>query len=431
MMMIFVIPSHAKEESFSFHQNNQAYLLDMDSQALLARFELLEKEAPFLSTYMLHEDHIGYAVMAKLIQAAKEGRKPRLLLDWAATNVSPDIIYYLIDHGVEVRQFQRGRDLSNIWNNGIIAGHNRRMHCKIITTADDHMITGGRNWSDGYMGLSSKEKNIDMDVMVKGEAARDARNFQEFLWDSKYVQKINPPVLTNARKLAYKKIETKLENSEQFLITSGLIPEKSTGQTAKYLKPVENISFVWDHKISNGRAEGSGDALIKLIREAQSEILIETQYLLPVKEVMEELKKAADRGVKIKIITNGPDSAANSFSRKLTVTAQEMRRKLMQYKGIEVIEVSDKWLHSKVALIDGTKALVWSHNFDPRSWNINLEAGVQINDFEFGQKLKATMDSHISMNPTAIRDGKKLRKDACIDFFKGILLRIPTVHNNL
>lgn len=110
----------------------------------------------------------------------------------------------------------------------------------------------------------------------------------------------------------------------------------------------------------------------KMITEAKKSIKITTPYLMLEPEMIFALTSAAQSGVKVTILVPGkPDKF---WVNQATKSYYEV---LLQ-KGIEIYEYTNIFVHSKVLIIDDRIASVGSVNFDPRSFNINFEATVII-----------------------------------------------------
>ncbi|MBI2602740.1 MAG: phosphatidylserine/phosphatidylglycerophosphate/cardiolipin synthase family protein [Deltaproteobacteria bacterium] len=136
------------------------------------------------------------------------------------------------------------------------------------------------------------------------------------------------------------------------------------------------------------------DAYLNLINNATSEILIENAYFIPSEPVMKSLRRAAKRGVEVKIITNAFETndvppvallSRHRFKEFADYTYQRAGQK-KQTKQIEIYEwtgdidqdgiLEQGTNHSKFMLVDRKLALIGSYNLDPRSRNINSESGI-------------------------------------------------------
>ena len=122
------------------------------------------------------------------------------------------------------------------------------------------------------------------------------------------------------------------------------------------------------------------------IRAAKKRIVIANAYFFPGYRFIKELKRAARRGVDVRLILQGqPDMA-------FVKTAAEMLYHTLLRAGVRISEYCDRPLHDKVAVMDDEWSTVGSSNLDPMSLMFNLEANVIIRDREFTQTLSANLD---------------------------------------
>jgi cardiolipin synthase len=122
------------------------------------------------------------------------------------------------------------------------------------------------------------------------------------------------------------------------------------------------------------------------IRAAKKRIVIANAYFFPGYRFIKELKRAARRGVDVRLILQGePDMP-------FVKTAASMLYHHLLRAGVKIYEYCERPLHGKVALMDDEWATVGSSNLDPMSLSFNLEANVIIRDRAFNQTLSANLD---------------------------------------
>lgn len=112
-----------------------------------------------------------------------------------------------------------------------------------------------------------------------------------------------------------------------------------------------------------------GYEIIDLIDSAQESIDVE-MYVFTSDEIADALKRAHDRGVKIKLILE---------KRVATEENPKNYNELIAY-GLEVKWASKQYklTHAKFMIVDGKRVLVGSHNFSNAAMNDNREASVII-----------------------------------------------------
>ena len=133
------------------------------------------------------------------------------------------------------------------------------------------------------------------------------------------------------------------------------------------------------------------------IRAARHRVVIANAYFFPGYRLLKEMRKAARRGVDVRLILQGePDMA-------IVKTAASMLYHHLLSAGVQIFEYCERPLHGKVAVSDDEWATVGSSNLDPLSLSLNLEANVIIKDRAFNQHLSARLDHLMQHNCTQIR----------------------------
>lgn len=131
---------------------------------------------------------------------------------------------------------------------------------------------------------------------------------------------------------------------------------------------------------------------LDMIRSATSRIDIEQFYLVteagePLEAVLDELKKAADRGVKIRIVV----------SNRLIKEYQSTLDRLLTFRGLEarILDLSEHTggiQHAKFWIIDGLDGYVGSANFDWRALSQIHELGLRVRDPKILHALQSVFD---------------------------------------
>ena len=122
------------------------------------------------------------------------------------------------------------------------------------------------------------------------------------------------------------------------------------------------------------------------IRTARERIVIANAYFFPGYRLIKELRRAARRGVDVRLILQGePDMP-------IVKMAASMLYHHLIHAGVRIYEYCARPLHGKVALTDGTWSTVGSSNLDPLSLSLNLEANVLIRDEAFNALLHERLE---------------------------------------
>jgi cardiolipin synthase len=130
--------------------------------------------------------------------------------------------------------------------------------------------------------------------------------------------------------------------------------------------------------------DGADNARVMLllsIAAARRRICIANAYFIPDTLCRDTLIEACRRGVKIDIITPGPD-----FDSHLVRLAGKSRWGTLLEAGAHIYEYQPARYHCKYIIVDDQWASVGSANFDSRSLLLNEEANLNVMDTGFCQE---------------------------------------------
>lgn len=124
-----------------------------------------------------------------------------------------------------------------------------------------------------------------------------------------------------------------------------------------------------------GSAPGEGKprfyvARLAAIMNARRSIRLCTGYFVPMRREIDELARAARRGVDVRLLLPGVTDTTPATH------AQRASYGPLLEAGVEIREVTGSVLHAKVAMVDGVWSAVGSSNLDRRSvaWNNEVDA---------------------------------------------------------
>ncbi len=123
-------------------------------------------------------------------------------------------------------------------------------------------------------------------------------------------------------------------------------------------------------------------SLIKRIRNAKRHVWIGSAYFIPTWKIRRALRKAAARGIDVRLLLPGPQTdhpAIRQISRRYY-------QRLLQ-SGVRIHEYEPRFLHIKVLLCDNWVS-VGSSNFDRWSLRWNLEANQEVEDSSFSMEVR-------------------------------------------
>ncbi|HEV8185890.1 MAG TPA: phospholipase D-like domain-containing protein [Chthoniobacterales bacterium] len=148
-----------------------------------------------------------------------------------------------------------------------------------------------------------------------------------------------------------------------------------------YFPKLENAGDDVCQTFKSSAGEGSDSARLMLlvsIASARKHISIANAYFIPDSLSLKTLIEALERGVRVEIITPGPDIDA-----QLVRAVGKTRWKPLLEAGARFWEYQPARFHCKYLLVDDVWASVGSANLDNRSMSLNEEANLNILDRKF------------------------------------------------
>jgi cardiolipin synthase len=122
------------------------------------------------------------------------------------------------------------------------------------------------------------------------------------------------------------------------------------------------------------------------IRSARESILVVTPYFVPEVTILHDLRLAALSGVRVRVLLpqRSPELWPDLGGRRSFET--------LLRAGAEIWRVPAPFLHAKALVFDGQRAFVGSANFDQRSFDLNYELSLEIQDPDVARALEASFE---------------------------------------
>lgn len=294
-----------------------------------------------LETFILFEDKIGLQLHEALLTAASKGVEVHVLVDgFGSPDLSDQFVSSLVDAGVQFRIFDPGRRFLGQRLNML-----RRMHRKIVVV-DGHLgFIGGINYSADHVADFGPEAKQDYAVQVRGPIVAQMHHFTRDVILSRHDRRHH--------------------------LAADITGRPHAGTAHAMFVTRDNQQHTDDIERQYRVA----------LRAARKRVVIANAYFFPGYRFIREMRRAAKRGVDVRIILQGqPDMP-------IVKTAASLLYDHMQRAGVKVYEYCDRPLHGKVALVDDDWSTVGSSNLDPLSLSLNLEANVIIQDRAFNAQL--------------------------------------------
>lgn len=409
------------------------YVLDKGEDALIARAWLADyaKQTIEVQYFIWSADNIGTLASEALLRAAERGVKVRVIVDdllikapdqtllALALHPNIDIRIYNPLHSVGVPFYKR---LLNVITD--FRGVNQRMHDKTFIVDGEIAITGGRNMAAEYFDYNHAYNFRDRDVLLLGKDVAFIESSFNLFWKSPLSVKIeslydgigifqkNVQVEDNQVKVIYQSLHDYAQLKSNFSAhLRGMISNIPNAFNAISKQVVwTDVTIISDLPGKNTLAglEDGGQstlALVKLVNDAQRQIIIQSPYLVMSDRAISLFQSAIDRGVKVQINTNSLAATDNiqAFSGyrnqrnqllKMGVSIHEykpnpsIKKRLIAASVLAQKRSPTFAIHAKTMVIDSDTLFIGTFNFDPRSENLNTEIGVVIHNPDLAKSVE-------------------------------------------
>ena len=361
--------------------------------------------------FLMKPDSAGRLFAMKLMEAADRGVRVRLLLDDIFTTVNDDAFLLFDQHpNIELRLFnpigRRGIYQLNYLGDFKLA--NRRMHNKSFTVDNQLSVVGGRNIADEYFELLTDAEFRDFDMFVMGPVAAEISDTFDLFWNHHLSVPMEAfesgdtlPDLETARANMDKDAIEASQSVYGRALDSPLMRDIAADRVKLFPAESQVITDDPEKLLNKVSAEQKilVTALAGIIDEATTEVVVITPYFIPGKTGVEFWRSITRKGVRVVIVTN---SLASNNHVPVHGGYSRYRRDMID-AGVEMYEVrvdaakiprGDKkqsydslTLHTKGIIVDRRYTFVGSLNLDPRSIDINTEAGVLIDSEDLAGEL--------------------------------------------
>ncbi len=429
-------------------------LIERGADSLLLRLHLIRsaRRSIDIQTFIFSEDDAGYLILDELVAAARRGVKVRVIadqlfaLDDAALYASLARAHVNFEFRVYNPTFHKASTPPLEFAAGVLCcfwRFNQRMHDKMLLVDDVIGLVGGRNYENRYFDWDDAFDYRDRDMLAVGPVGAAMRASFDAFWQSPYsvplsrlrdvagnllAAGIDAPRYTPH---AYRNVARVAELSRQ-ADDAQFIRDRFLAQTMR----VGRIDYFADApgKPAPATAQrASTRALVGLLHEATSEVVLQTPYLVlssTARQIFRDLHKRTSPP-RIRVSTNSL-AATDAFyvyalsykykKRYLKLGFEIHEFKPFPEEAAEVItaysELGDAsstgsatrarerpkygaaplqrhgvrvGLHAKSMVIDAKIAVIGSHNFDPRSENYNTESGFIVYDTALAARLRASI----------------------------------------
>ena len=324
---------------YPWRENNQFELL-VDAEVFYPRMIQAINNAKtviLLEMYLFESGHNANQFIEALIDAAHRGLLVQVLLDdFGSRNLSTYDRHRLLDNGVElgfynpVYIFKR---LEFRWHENLA-----RDHRKLLLVDKQEAYIGGAGITDEFLPQFHKERAWrETMVMASGPIVKDWCHVFRQLWPVEVPKNIEPTA-------------------------SGDMQGRLSTSTSIFSNDIRR-------------------SVIKRIRTAEQRIWLCTAYFVPSRKLRRALRRAANRGVDVRLLLPGPQTDHPGVRR----AGQRYYGRLLRH-GVRIFEFQPRVLHAKTLLCDQWTS-IGSSNLDRWNMRWNLEANQNIQDSAFAQSV--------------------------------------------
>lgn len=291
------------------------------------KFESLMREIKkakkfiFMEYFIIDEGEMWGSILKILAEKAKQGVDIRIMYDGMCeiSTLSSDYPHLLSALGIKCKPFSPIHPF-------LSTHYNYRDHRKILVIDGKVAYNGGVNLADEYVNLRSPHGHWkDTAVMLKGEAVQSFTLMFLQMWN----------------------LTEKEPKWDEFINQN--IQRENDG----YVMPFSDCPLD-SYKVGE-------NVYLDILNRAKHYVYIMTPYLILDNELESALKYAAERGVDVRLILPGiPD-------KKIAYSLAKSYYKYLVEAGVKIYEYTPGFVHAKVFVSDGEKAVVGTINLDYRS----------------------------------------------------------------
>lgn len=304
-----------------------------------------------LEAYIFQRSEIGRLYLEAMTERARAGVEVSLVLDaFGSMGANRSFFAPLLEAGGRVEWYNKAR-----WHS--LSRLDNRTHRELLIVDGKVGFIGGAGVADQwYRGKGNHPRWRDTLVRVEGDAV--------------------PNLLATFA-------ENWLTSYGELLVGPRYFPEIDCRE--------KTVAMVINSTPTPGGSTRARVLFQMLLASAERSISITTPYFLPDKGLVQELCKAVERGVRLRILVPG-----RSSDHMLTRSTSRGGYGPLLRAGAEVYEYQPSMIHAKVLVVDALWAVVGSTNFDNRSFGINDEVNLAVRDQALAARLELDMDRDLA-----------------------------------
>jgi putative cardiolipin synthase len=407
------------------HQGESGYhIINSGIDGLVTRIQMIDaaERTIDMQYFIFRGDKTGLLIAEALERAAGRGVRVRVLVDDGDTVAGDQKILALgREPNIEVRIFNpfdyRGhnaflRRLDFVTHKGRL---DYRMHNKLMVIDNSVALIGGRNIGAQYFQVEPDSQFADDDAFAAGVIAVKLSKTFDSYWNSEFAVPSTSLPLPKERSAEPKVSFADGGTDYRARIASGkplqdLIADDAALHWARAAVVCDSPDKK-DVEQRKKRGHLMAPEVTGAMREADTELLIVSPYFVPSESEIALLGELRQRNTRVRILSNSLESApalaAQSGYDKFRIRllengAQlyEVRALLSRNRGSGQTRAMSRYgnygLHAKLYVMDREHVYIGSMNYDQRSWRINTEVGLLIENRELAEEVAQRFDAMVS-----------------------------------
>lgn len=346
---------HKRGRIFPWRGGNRFELL-LDGPAFFPRMLAAidgARQQVEIELYLIEDGHCSERLVDTLCRAAERGVTVRGLFDaYGAAGLGAALRERMQAAGVQLRWYNPVR-----WRRGIRNFH--RDHRKLLLVDQRLAYVGGTGSTDEFW-LPDEASSPWHEVMVEieGPLVGDWQQLFEHLWRARF-----------SWRPRHQPVPLNLPECPPAGVGLGRVAYADAAQHRDILL-----------------------SLLRVLKGARKRVWLATPYFLPTWKIRRALRRAAARGVEVRLLLAG----RNTDHPPVRFAGQRYYPKLLR-AGVRIFEYQPSFLHLKMVLVDDWVS-VGSCNFDHWNLRFNLDANVEALDPDFTQVVAASFIEDFSVS---------------------------------
>jgi putative cardiolipin synthase len=407
------------------HQDESGYhIINSGMDGFVVRIQMIDaaEKTIDMQYFIFRGDKTGLLIADALERAAGRGVRVRILVDDGDTVAGDQKILALgRKPNIEVRIFNpfdyRGhnaflRRLDFVIHKGRL---DYRMHNKLMVIDNSVALVGGRNIGAQYFQVEPDSQFADDDAFAAGMIAAKLSDTFDSYWNSEFAVPSTSLPLPKERSAEPKVSFEDGGTDYRVRIASGrplqdLVADDAALHWAKAAVVCDSPDKK-DVEQRKKRGHLMAPEVTHAMQEADSELLMVTPYFVPSESEIAVLGELRRRNARVRILSNSLESApalaAQSGYDKFRIRLLESGAQLYEVRALlssnrgsgqtpAISRYGTYGLHAKLYVTDREQLYIGSMNYDQRSWRINTEVGLLIQNRELAEEVAQRFDAMVS-----------------------------------